>query len=52
MFILLDYMQRVELIQDLKFETATTKIKETPDGQFLIASGALKLILMPIILSD
>ncbi|KAB1222200.1 Nucleolar protein 10 [Morella rubra] len=34
-----NYMQRVELIQDLKFETATTKIKETPDGQFLIASG-------------
>lgn len=32
-------MQRVELIQDLKFETATTKIKETPDGQFLLASG-------------
>ncbi|KNA06837.1 hypothetical protein SOVF_177380 [Spinacia oleracea] len=34
-----DYMQRVELIQDLKFETATTKIKATPDGEFLLASG-------------
>lgn len=36
-----DYMQRVELIQDLRFETATTKIKATPDGEFLIASGDL-----------
>ncbi|XP_021894546.1 nucleolar protein 10-like [Carica papaya] len=34
-----NYMQRVELIQDLRFETATTKIKATPDGEFLIASG-------------
>ncbi|XP_059667403.1 uncharacterized protein LOC132312873 [Cornus florida] len=34
-----DYMQRVELIQDLRFEIATTKIKATPDGEFLIASG-------------
>ncbi|KAJ0246784.1 Embryo sac development arrest 7 [Hirschfeldia incana] len=33
------YMQRVELIQDLKFETATTRIKSTPDGEYLIASG-------------
>lgn len=32
-------MQRVELIQDLKFETATTRIKSTPDGEYLIASG-------------
>ncbi|KAK9740730.1 hypothetical protein RND81_03G056200 [Saponaria officinalis] len=35
----LDYQQRVELIQDLRFETATTKIRATPDGEFLIASG-------------
>lgn len=35
----IDYQQRVELIQDLWFETATTKIKETPDGEFLIVSG-------------
>ncbi|KAK9671224.1 hypothetical protein RND81_12G014400 [Saponaria officinalis] len=35
----LDYHQRVELIQDLRFETATTKIRATPDGEFLIASG-------------
>ncbi|KAI3443172.1 WD_REPEATS_REGION domain-containing protein [Psidium guajava] len=34
-----NYMQRVELIQDLRFETATTRIKATPDGEFLIASG-------------
>jgi ribosome biogenesis protein ENP2 len=32
-------MQRVELIQELKFETATTRIKATPDGEYLIASG-------------
>ncbi|RVW92211.1 Nucleolar protein 10 [Vitis vinifera] len=30
---------RVDLIQDLRFETATTKIKATPDGEYLIASG-------------
>lgn len=35
----IDYQRRVELIQDLWFETATTKIKETPDGEFLIVSG-------------
>ena len=29
----------MDLIQDLRFETATTKIKATPDGEFLIASG-------------
>ncbi|CAM8902392.1 unnamed protein product [Rhodiola kirilowii] len=34
-----DYQQRVELIQDLRFETATTRIRATPDGEFLIASG-------------
>ncbi|GLT40536.1 hypothetical protein SLA2020_146640 [Shorea laevis] len=34
-----NYMERVELIQDLRFETATTKIKITPDGEFLLASG-------------
>ncbi|RWW48009.1 hypothetical protein BHE74_00045970 [Ensete ventricosum] len=34
-----DYLQRVDLIQDLKFETATTKIKVTPDGDYVIASG-------------
>ncbi|KAL0866354.1 hypothetical protein Bca101_045472 [Brassica carinata] len=33
------YMQRVEIIQDLKFEDATTRIKATPDGEYLIASG-------------
>ena len=38
-----DYSQRVDLVQDLRFETATTKIKATPDGEFLIASGAFVL---------
>ncbi|EOA23553.1 hypothetical protein CARUB_v10016747mg [Capsella rubella] len=33
------FMQRVELIQELKFTTATTRIKVTPDGEYLIASG-------------
>nr|CAD1830273.1 unnamed protein product [Ananas comosus var. bracteatus] len=33
------YQQRVDLIQDLSFETATTKIKATPDGEYVIASG-------------
>ncbi|CAL9082164.1 unnamed protein product [Musa acuminata var. zebrina] len=34
-----DYPQRVDLIQDLRFETATTKLKVTPDGDYVIASG-------------
>ncbi|KAL0662866.1 hypothetical protein Bca4012_099703 [Brassica carinata] len=33
------YMQRVELIQDFKFGNATSRIKATPDGEYLIASG-------------
>ncbi|XP_043695384.1 nucleolar protein 10 isoform X2 [Telopea speciosissima] len=34
-----DYIQRLDLIQDLRFETATTKIKVSPDGEYFIASG-------------
>ncbi|XVF56273.1 hypothetical protein PTKIN_Ptkin06aG0105700 [Pterospermum kingtungense] len=34
-----NYTERLELIQDLRFETSTSKIKITPDGEFLIASG-------------
>ncbi|KAL7173884.1 hypothetical protein ACSBR2_033194 [Camellia fascicularis] len=34
-----DYLQRVDLIQDLRFETATSRIKATPDGEYVIASG-------------
>ncbi|GFP81275.1 nucleolar protein 10 [Phtheirospermum japonicum] len=34
-----DYLQRVDLIQDLKFETATSRIKVSPDGEYVIASG-------------
>ncbi|XLU68352.1 hypothetical protein S245_027405, partial [Arachis hypogaea] len=29
----------VQLIEDLRFTTATTKIKATPDGAYIIASG-------------
>ncbi|CAH8392149.1 unnamed protein product [Eruca vesicaria subsp. sativa] len=35
------YMQRVELIEDLKFQTASTRIKVTPDGEYLVASGKM-----------
>lgn len=34
-----DYSQRVELVQDLRFETSTSRIKATPDGEYLVASG-------------
>ncbi|KAJ7972134.1 Nucleolar protein 10 [Quillaja saponaria] len=34
-----NYMQKLEVLHDLRFETATTKIKVTPDGEYLIASG-------------
>nr|GMC84290.1 nucleolar protein 10 [Ipomoea batatas] len=34
-----NYLQRLDIIQDLRFETATTRIKVTPDGEYLIASG-------------
>ncbi|KAG0497332.1 hypothetical protein HPP92_002023 [Vanilla planifolia] len=33
------YLQRVDLIQDLRFETATSRVKVTPDGEYVIASG-------------
>jgi ribosome biogenesis protein ENP2 len=38
-FLLLGYTQNVQLIEDLRFTTATTKIKATPDGEYIIASG-------------
>ncbi|XP_034591477.1 uncharacterized protein [Setaria viridis] len=34
-----EYQRRLDLIHDLRFETATTKIKLTPDDQYVIASG-------------
>ncbi|KAL1564819.1 nucleolar protein 10-like [Salvia divinorum] len=34
-----DYLQRVDLVQDLRFETSTSRIKVTPDGEYLVASG-------------
>jgi ribosome biogenesis protein ENP2 len=33
------YLRRIELIQDLAFDTAATKIKATPDNNFLVVSG-------------
>ncbi|KAK4744721.1 hypothetical protein SAY87_011033 [Trapa incisa] len=33
-------MQRLEMIQHLSFETATTKIMATPDGEYLNASAS------------
>lgn len=37
--VFLEYQRRLDLIHDLRFETATTKIKVTPDEQYVIASG-------------
>lgn len=37
-----DYMNRVELIQDFEFSEASNKIKVTPDGQFVMATGTYK----------
>ncbi|KAI5070277.1 hypothetical protein GOP47_0014620 [Adiantum capillus-veneris] len=34
-----DYTRRIELIQDMSFETAATRIKSTPDNEFIIVSG-------------
>jgi len=34
-----EYLRRIELVQDLQFDTASTRLKATPDGQYLIASG-------------
>ncbi|KAJ0078387.1 hypothetical protein Patl1_37120 [Pistacia atlantica] len=41
---MVDYQRRVELIQDLWFETATTKIKATPDGRVSYCFRNLNLI--------
>lgn len=37
-----DYMNRVELIQDFEFSEASNKIRVTPDGQFVMATGTYK----------
>uniref|UniRef100_A0A1D1XHZ7 Nucleolar protein 10 n=1 Tax=Anthurium amnicola TaxID=1678845 RepID=A0A1D1XHZ7_9ARAE len=34
-----EFKRRLDVIQDLKFETATSRIKVTPDGGYVIASG-------------
>ena len=48
-FLAVEYQRRLDLIHDLRFETATTKIKLTPDDQYVIASGVLTIKLdMPM----
>jgi len=39
-----DYLRRIDLVQDLEFNTAATRMKTTPDGQYIIASGALQVL--------
>ncbi|KAM3571815.1 hypothetical protein VYU27_006153 [Nannochloropsis oceanica] len=34
-----DYRRRVELIQDLEFPTASQRLRVSPDGQYIVASG-------------
>lgn len=34
-----DYRRRLELLQDLHFPTAAQRLKVTPDGEYLFASG-------------
>lgn len=45
LLLLLGYTQNVQLLEDLRFRTATTKIKATPDGEYIIASGNNMMIL-------
>lgn len=33
------YTQNLQLLEDLRFATAATKIKATPDGEYIVASG-------------
>eukprot|EP01132_Coremiostelium_polycephalum_P002590 gene2590-3210_t len=35
----LEFRQRVELIQDFQFESASQRVKISPDGQYLMATG-------------
>ena len=34
-----DYQRRIELVQDLSFTASSSRVKTSPDGQFLIVSG-------------
>ncbi|KAJ7221766.1 hypothetical protein O6H91_Y467000 [Diphasiastrum complanatum] len=34
-----EYLRRIDLVQDMHFDTAATRIKVTPDGEYVIASG-------------
>lgn len=38
----LEYQNRVELIQDFEFSEASNKIKVTPDGNYVMATGTYK----------
>lgn len=50
--IILDYQRRIELIQDFEFPEASLKIKVTPDGRNIIASGTYKPQIRVYELSD
>lgn len=45
MLVRTDYLRRIDLIQDLEFDTAATRMKATPDGQYIVASGELISVL-------
>lgn len=34
-----EYRNRVELLQDFDFNTASHRVKVTPDGEFMVATG-------------
>ena len=36
---LADYLGRIELVQDMEFRTAATRIKATSDGHYVVATG-------------
>lgn len=38
----LDYQNRIELVQDFEFSEASNKIKVSPDGNFIMATGTYK----------
>ncbi|KAI9094365.1 WD40-repeat-containing domain protein [Phlyctochytrium arcticum] len=37
-----EYRRRIELIQDFEFPEASLRIKPTPDGQYIVATGVYK----------
>lgn len=42
MYFLVDWQNRVELIQDFQFAEASYRLRMTPDGQYMIATGTYK----------